>query len=55
MWSPKKVAQAQAQNTHMNPVVDRLSLIGQNGRNRVIRSSNPQVGQQGKSGHSVNC
>ena len=33
MWSLKKVAQAQAQNTEISPVVDRLSLIGQNGRN----------------------
>ena len=38
MWLPKKVAQAQAQNTDISPVVDRLSLIGQNGRNRVIRT-----------------
>ena len=31
--SPKKVAQAQAQDLHIGPVKDRLSLISTNGRN----------------------
>ena len=44
----KKVAQAQVQNTDISPVVDRLSLIGQNGRNRVISRATREISTQWK-------